>query len=509
MTDAKRDANSVTTLLALSNADGITPVTLWADPVTHRLLVDASGLTGFATTALDNLASVAINTSLLLGTSDGGALGSATKMWSDLFLASGAVINFNNGDVTITHASNALAFAGGTVSFDTAPTVGASAVYYAGGTDVAVADGGTGKSSWTQWLIPYADTTTSFAQIAIGTAGQILTSNGAGAAPTFQNAAGGGASTALDNLSAVAINAALVLGVSDAFALGSATKQWADLFLAEGAVINWDNGDVTITQTGNVLTFAGAATRYEFDANLTPSASDGAALGTSALMFSDLFLASGAVINFNNGDVTITHTSDTLTIAGGNLVAPLVAGSSLGAVTMSLGSDADGDIYYRNSNVLTRLPKGTSVQQLRMNAGATAPEWFTPAAGGGAMVFAGADLVESSSSSTTDVDLQSVTGLSIAVTVPVRVIAQFFYDENGAGNSNSLIGLKINSTTVMATSTSNVNIGGSTDTNGTIEFLIMPQATNYLRGVYGKVSVVTTAGCSFLGATCLMIRCTL
>ncbi len=73
-----------------------------------------------------------------------------------------------------------------------APTVGGSAVYYAGGTDVAVADGGTGKSSWTQYLIPYADTTTSFSQIAIGTAGQVLTSNGAGAAPTFQAAAGGG-----------------------------------------------------------------------------------------------------------------------------------------------------------------------------------------------------------------------------------------------------------------------------------------------------------------------------
>lgn len=52
-------------------------------------------------------------------------------------------------------------------------------------TDVAVAAGGTGKSSWTQYLIPYADTTTSFSQIAIGTSGQFLTSNGAGAAPTF------------------------------------------------------------------------------------------------------------------------------------------------------------------------------------------------------------------------------------------------------------------------------------------------------------------------------------
>lgn len=133
---------------------------------------------------------------------------------------------------------------------------------------------------------------------------------------------GGGASTALDNLASVAINAALVLGTSDAFALGSATKQWSDLFLAEGGVINWDNGDVTITQTGNVLSFAGASTRYEFDANLTPTSSDGAALGTTALMFSDLFLASGAVINFNNGNLTLTHSAGDLALAGGTLTLP-------------------------------------------------------------------------------------------------------------------------------------------------------------------------------------------
>ena len=36
---APRDENRITTLLGTSNADGITPVVLYADPVTHRLLV--------------------------------------------------------------------------------------------------------------------------------------------------------------------------------------------------------------------------------------------------------------------------------------------------------------------------------------------------------------------------------------------------------------------------------------------------------------------------------------
>tara|TARA_B110000285_G_scaffold203752_1_gene240164 strand:- start:2508 stop:5045 length:2538 start_codon:yes stop_codon:yes gene_type:complete len=40
-------------------------------------------------------------------------------------------------------------------------------------------------------------------------------------------------------------------------ALGDANQRWSDLFLAEGGVINWDNGDATLTQTGNALAFGG------------------------------------------------------------------------------------------------------------------------------------------------------------------------------------------------------------------------------------------------------------
>ena len=42
MADAKRDSNRITTLLAVSSVDGETPVVLWADPTTHRLLVSAT-----------------------------------------------------------------------------------------------------------------------------------------------------------------------------------------------------------------------------------------------------------------------------------------------------------------------------------------------------------------------------------------------------------------------------------------------------------------------------------
>ncbi len=45
---ASRDSNDVPTLLGVSNADGSTVVKVYADPNTHRLLVDASGAAGTA-----------------------------------------------------------------------------------------------------------------------------------------------------------------------------------------------------------------------------------------------------------------------------------------------------------------------------------------------------------------------------------------------------------------------------------------------------------------------------
>ena len=49
---------------------------------------------------------------------------------------------------------------------------------------------------------------------------------------------------------------------------------------------------------------------------IVPKVSDQTSLGTGTLMFSDIFLASGGVINFNNSDVTVTHSANTLAFAG-------------------------------------------------------------------------------------------------------------------------------------------------------------------------------------------------
>ena len=74
----------------------------------------------------------------------------------------------------------------------------------------------------------------------------------------------------------------------------------------------------------------------------SPTTSDGQALGTTSLMWSDLFLASGGVINFNNGDVTITHSTDALAFAGASngysFASTIIAGSGDGTATVTSGT---------------------------------------------------------------------------------------------------------------------------------------------------------------------------
>lgn len=76
---------------------------------------------------------------------------------------------------------------------------------------------------------------------------------------------------------------------NDAAALGASGTAWSDLFLASGGVINWDAGDVTITHSAGALTFGGASSGYTFDAALS--------IGTSAAMTA--------------GTVELGHASDT------------------------------------------------------------------------------------------------------------------------------------------------------------------------------------------------------
>ena len=129
---------------------------------------------------------------------DGGALGSAGLNWSDLFLDSGAVVNFDNGNVTLTHESGKIVTSG-----DVSGSV---------------------------------FTTGSFGRLEL-----------AGDAVINGNLTFGDANT--DSVSFGAeIDSNLIPNEDDTYDLGSATKAWQDNFL---------EGDITLTDAGSLKTSAG------------------------------------------------------------------------------------------------------------------------------------------------------------------------------------------------------------------------------------------------------------
>ena len=90
-----------------------------------------------------------------------------------------------------------------------------------------------------------------------------------------------------------------------------------------------DQTKIDFADANNINFHADNAKEMVLSANaLTPGTSDGTALGTTSLMWSDIFLASGSVINLDNGDVTLTHSANTLTVAGGTLATAALTAST-------------------------------------------------------------------------------------------------------------------------------------------------------------------------------------
>lgn len=150
-------------------------------------------------------------------------------------------------------------------------------------------------------------------------------------------------------INAGTIGTSLVPTSNDGAALGSTSNQFSDLFLASGAVINFAAGDVTITHSANALTFDGASNGYKFAQDLVPAVNDGTVLGTGSLQWSDLFLASGGVINWANGNATLTQSSGLLTSS-----VPLSLGTAnaLTAGTIELGAASDTTISRVSAGVI-------------------------------------------------------------------------------------------------------------------------------------------------------------
>ena len=182
-------------------------------------------------------------TALSPATSDGLALGTTALMWSDAFLASGAVLNFNNGDVTLTHSADTLTLAGGTLAIGalTATTGTFSSTL-----------GVTGAST----LAALSATTGSFSSTATATAfiPTIATVPTNGMYMPTTNTLGWAINSAAEmQLTASALSAAVDGGLT----LGNTSLGWGGAHFSTGAALNFVNGDVIITHSSNLLTMAG------------------------------------------------------------------------------------------------------------------------------------------------------------------------------------------------------------------------------------------------------------
>lgn len=229
--------------------------------------------------------------------------------------------------------------------------------------------------------------------INVGSVGAFITFNGALGTPSS------GTVTNLTGTASINING--TVGATTP-AAGTFTTATANSFVPNANTVP-SNG--LYLPAANTLGWAinSAAELQLTGTALSPAADGGSSLGTTTLGWQNLFANTGFVLNIENSDWVATHTAGILTIgtgelriasAGTNATSVITQGSTntlanktltastnvIGGVTMTLGSDAANDIYYRNSSgVLTRLANGTTGQFLAATT-ASAPSWGAPSA---------------------------------------------------------------------------------------------------------------------------------
>jgi len=210
--------------------------------------------------------------------------------------------------------------------------------------------------------------------------------------------------TALAGLSSTGI---LVRTASETYAQRTITGTAAELTVTNGDGVS---GNPTLslpsalTFTGKTVTggtYAGIAGLTASGA-VTPSSNDAAALGSTSLGWADLFLATGAVINWANSEVTLTETdANTLTLAGGTLVLPA---SGLQVGSSNPFSDSAGTLTLQNVDALDATTESTIEAAIDTLANLTSVQGHTLTLTG-ALIRSGAHSLTLTTTGTTDVTL--------------------------------------------------------------------------------------------------------
>lgn len=114
--------------------------------------------------------------------------------------------------------------------------------------------------------------------------------------------------------------------------------------------------------------------------SLSPSTNDALPLGSSGTAWSDLFLASGGVINWNAGNMTLTHAAGSLTVSNGNFG---IGGTTPG-VRFYITKTTTVDTFIENMIQMQAGPSGNqdaftvdNLGNMALNAGGQANGGFT------------------------------------------------------------------------------------------------------------------------------------
>ena len=136
--------------------------------------------------------------------------------------------------------------------------------------------------------------------------------------------------------------------VSDVSGLTATNKFDSDIIF-EGATADAYETTLTVTDptADRTITIPNATGTVLISSAANPPSADGAALGTSALEWSDLYLADGGVVYFGaDQDITLTHAADTSLTVGG-------AGGTTGMIINNTATDGDPFLAFALSGTQT------------------------------------------------------------------------------------------------------------------------------------------------------------
>ena len=175
--------------------------------------------------------------------------------------------------------------------------------------------------------------------------------------------------------------------------LNSLTTTQRDLLTpAEGMLIYNSTSSTVQKYQGGTWSDVTASTSGDFSSNTSTSVDSEIVLFSGTGGKTGKRATTTGILKGTSGVLSAATAGTDYYNPGGTDVA--VADGGTGASTATAGFDAlspmttAGDLIYGGaSGTRTRLGIGTGLQQLRTNAGATAPEWFTPSASGGQTTY--------------------------------------------------------------------------------------------------------------------------